>query len=193
MKNVILGLIGVAALAVSTVSMAGGPARADVNYNSNPAGFYVGGNIGYGETDLDSSIKDDLDTSSFVWGADVGYQFNRYFALEGGYIQLPRVKVKGIDVKMTPSVVYLAVKGIYPVSSKFDIFGKIGAGRTNERIHVAGESFDVDNHELVPLMGVGADINVTPHFAITTQALATFETSGFPTTYIGTVGLAYKF
>lgn len=81
--------------------MALGAASNPVLAQSNPEGWYLGGNIGKTDSDMDdsrttldllgngysiTSVDDDkTDTGYKLFG---GYQFNRYLALEGGYFDL---------------------------------------------------------------------------------------------------------
>ena len=129
------GTLGLAALAVTASPFAVG---AD-------SGGYIGGNVGRSISHFDeaaitrsvapastavSITKDDHDTGFKLFG---GYQFNRNFALEGGYFDLGKfdftaitapagtltgnMKVKGVNVDAV---------GILPFTEKFSVFGRIG-------------------------------------------------------------------
>lgn len=82
---------------------------------------------------------DDTDTG---WKLFAGYQFNKYFALEGGYVNLGRfdanttvTAVNGNPITPTSISANIKVKdglyfdavGILPVSETFSVFGKLGA------------------------------------------------------------------
>lgn len=109
-------------------------------------GWYIGGNIGESKAFIDdkettksllgagfvtTSIEDDDRDFGFkVFG---GYQFNPYFALEGGYVDLGKF---GFDATTLPAGTLSAeiklnglnvdAVGILPFTEKFSAFGRIG-------------------------------------------------------------------
>lgn len=96
--------------------------------------WYVGARVGGTTYDnLDGVIKgQNADKDDWGGGVFVGYNFNSWFALEGGYTYLGQAdigsdgfEVQGID---------LLGKFTYEVSDSFDIYGKLG-----------GFVFDADN------------------------------------------------
>lgn len=113
-------------------------AQTTTDYSS---GWYIGGNIGMSTTNIDeekitqnltdhSYTDDDRDLGYKLFG---GYQFNKYFALEGGYFNLGKfdyslstptgtsegsIKVMGVN---------LDAVGILPVTENFSAFGRVGA------------------------------------------------------------------
>ena len=131
------GTLGLAALAV----IASPFAAAD-----DTAGWYVGANVGQSKAKIDdvritnsilgagftsvSLTDDDRDTGYKIFG---GYQFNKNFALEGGYFDLGKfgytattlpagtlngnIKLKGLN---------LDAVGILPITDKFSAFGRVG-------------------------------------------------------------------
>lgn len=114
---------------------------------ANESGWYVGANVGQSRASIDeeriiggllgagftttSFEEDDRDLGYKVFG---GYQFSRYFALEGGYFDLGEfdftattappgtlrgnIKLKGVN---------LDVLGILPFTDRFSAFARIGA------------------------------------------------------------------
>ena len=130
------GTLGLAALAViaSPVAVA------------DDSGWYVGANVGQSRAKIDdaritssllgsgftttSLTNDDRDTGYKLFG---GYQFNKNFALEGGYFDLGEfgytattlpagtlngnIKLKGLN---------LDAVGILPITDKFSAFGRVG-------------------------------------------------------------------
>ncbi len=117
------------------------------------SGWYVGGNIGLSRANIDdekivggllqggftttSIADDDHDTGYKLFG---GYQFNRNFALEGGYFDLGKfgftaatvpagtlsgnIKLKGVN---------LDAVGIVPFTEKFSAFGRVGVNYAEAR------------------------------------------------------------
>ncbi len=140
-----LGLVALAALA-SPCAMA------------DDSGWYVGANVGQSRAKIDdariasglltggfttTSIRDDERHLGFkVYG---GYQFNRYFALEGGYFDLGRfgftattvpagtltgdIKLKGVNLDGV---------GILPFTDRFSAFARIGANYAEAKDSFAG-------------------------------------------------------
>lgn len=84
------------------------------------------------------SINDEnLNTGVKFFG---GYQFNKYFALEGGYFDLGRfgyqattVPVGGLNGNIQLKGVNFDVVGILPVSQKFSVLGRLGANYGQSR------------------------------------------------------------
>ena len=135
-------------LGLLAFALAGGPfAAADVY------GWYLGGNAGQSQAKIDDEriirnlLSSRLTTTSIVdsdrpMGYKVfgGYQFNRNFALEGGYFNLGQfgfvantvplgsftgtAKVKGLNLDLV---------GILPISEKFSAFGRVGVNRAETR------------------------------------------------------------
>ncbi|HEU5282508.1 MAG TPA: outer membrane beta-barrel protein, partial [Burkholderiales bacterium] len=74
-------------LIVAGLLLTAGPAPA---FAQDEAGFYVGGGIGQSELkdacDGDGLTVTDCDDTDTAWKLFAGYWFNKYFAVEGGYI-----------------------------------------------------------------------------------------------------------
>lgn len=130
------GTLSLAALAVITSQFA----------MADDTGWYAGANVGQSRAKIDderisrnllgsgfTSISindDDRDTGYKIFG---GYQFNKNFALEGGYFDLGKfgftattvpagelngnIKLKGLN---------LDAVGILPITEKFSAFGRVG-------------------------------------------------------------------
>lgn len=110
------------------------------------AGWYIGGNVGQSRADIDEDgIRDGLqaggltmtsideDIREFGFKVFGGYQFNQYFALEGGYFDLGKFsytantlpagtlngssKIKGVNLDLV---------GFLPFTDRFSAFGRIG-------------------------------------------------------------------
>ncbi|MDR0480377.1 MAG: outer membrane beta-barrel protein, partial [Gallionellaceae bacterium] len=90
---------------------------------------------GAGLTGVSASV-DDSDTA---YKLQLGYQFNKYFALEGGYFDLGKAGVNGqftggrYDFTFKASGVNVSALGILPLSDDFSIFGKLGAAYTSAK------------------------------------------------------------
>ncbi len=114
---------------------------------ADDSGWYTGANIGRTKATIDdarissnllgagatavSIVDEDRDHGFKVYG---GYQFNRYFALEGGYFDLGRF---AFTANTTPAGTLsgninlrglnLDLVGTLPITEKFSAFGRIGA------------------------------------------------------------------
>jgi OmpA-OmpF porin, OOP family len=125
---------------------------------ADDSGWYLGANIGQSRAEIDAekisnallsggftavSIHDDeRDMGYKVFG---GYQFNRYFALEGGYFNLgkfdfradtlPPGTLRG-DIELQG--VNLDAVGILPFTDKFSAFGRVGANYAKTDVSFRG-------------------------------------------------------
>ncbi len=87
------------------------------------SGFYVGAALG--QSKFDWTIDDDLDLkfdpSQVAWKVFGGYQFNRYVALEGGFLDMGdgRQDVSGVDVSVSATAFQGSVILSYPVNAFF--------------------------------------------------------------------------
>lgn len=96
------------------------------------SGFY--GGLGFGRTDADVSAPgisgNDKDNA---WKAFGGYQFNRYFAIEGGYIDLGKATAAGPGgtLSLDSKAWQASVVGSLPLSQQFAFTGKLGVARTD--------------------------------------------------------------
>ena len=138
--------LGLVCLAVSS-TLTGSLALAE------DAGWYGGLNLGQSRSKIDdpriingllvggfssATISDNnRDTGGKIFG---GYQFNRYFAVEGGYFDLGKfgftantvpigtltgdIKIKGVNLDLL---------GMLPISEKFSAFGRVGVTRAEAR------------------------------------------------------------
>lgn len=179
-KLLTLTAVGVASLGVAAAALAGGPEYAPA---PSYAGIYLEGNVGYaarnwlksaptpfGISNLSNVSGGGIASTSnlrggFTGGVDVGYQFNQYFAVEAGWMYLPRAKAtfntsdatfnavnsQSVATPFTASVnsglAYGAFKMSAPVYENTYIFGKLGAGYVYNRAKglPAGVTFSSTN------------------------------------------------
>ena len=130
------GTLGLLALAVLAVPFA----------SAQDTGLYIGGNIGRSKATIDderitgglragglattSIIDRDKDTGFKLYG---GYQFNRNFALEGGYFDLGKfgftantLPAGTLDGTIRLKGINLDAVGILPITEKFSALGRVG-------------------------------------------------------------------
>ncbi len=113
---------------------------------ADDTGWYLGGNVGQSRAKIDdakinssllaggfasTSIADsDQPTGYKIFG---GYQFNRNFALEGGYFDLGKfgfaastIPTGTLNGEMKLKGMNLDLVGILPITRKFSVFGRVG-------------------------------------------------------------------
>jgi OOP family OmpA-OmpF porin len=130
-----------------------------------------------------------LDDSDIGWGLQVGYRFNRYFAVEGGYIDLGEtlydadfdVTVVGATFPVEASIQLqsagptAAAVAMLPVSERFDVSAKVGMyfADTLWRLRVRDLAFD-ENLEHVEIgageqelfAGIGGTWNINDSYSL---------------------------
>ena len=198
MKKVVVSFVSAAALATVGMAAASNSMAASQQHFSNTAGNAAGviisGNLGYGKVDFRHSGIASKNLSGFAWNGSLGYQFNRYFALESGYTGFHQIKVG--TQKINTYGVDLLAKGIYPISNQFNVFAKVGAmDLFSKRLTngVVGSKVS----RIVPEFGIGTGYNLTHNLALTVQGIATLSTKShnyrMPSVYAAFAGLSYKF
>ncbi|MDA8382912.1 MAG: outer membrane beta-barrel protein [Betaproteobacteria bacterium] len=157
-----------------------------VSVNAFGAGFYVAGEVTHSNDTLGTAHAEHALTqagatgvaasasgSSNQWRLQLGYRFNRHFAVEGGYIDFGRanysatyaggtangtVKAGGVD---------LAALGFLPLTKRFSVFGKAGlvAARVTDDLSASPPAGAAASHTATtavrPLLGVGATYRVS--------------------------------
>ncbi|GEM_PF-4168132 len=210
MKKLVVSVVG--AVALTTAGMAAANhsmAASDQSFSSNNSarGVYVSGNVGAGfvgvkKSDYGSNVTKFRDYG-FAWAANLGYQFNKYLALEAGYMNMGQSKATdsffgtgtntfgGFDA---------AVKGILPVSSQFDLYGKAGAIDMHDvaELSIDGTTMRAHKSIWVPMIGVGTAYNLTHSVALTVEDdyafRANYKHDGFsPSVNSVLAGVIYKF
>jgi len=205
MKKLVVSFVTAAALTSVSIAMAGGMDNmaAPVQPSNNDAGFIVSGNVGYGKVNYNAAninVRPSM-LRGFAWNGNLGYQFNKFFALESGYTHFHNVITNSGNIQ-TQGVDLLA-KGILPINSQFNVFAKAGAMDVFTKVspnasYVAFAS--VNRSRITPEFGIGTSYNVTRNVALTLQGITTLAMKGphagtftQPATYAGYVGASYKF
>lgn len=164
--------------------------------DSADSGWYIGGNIGQSKALIDDDQitksllgsgfsttnidDDDRDLGYKLFG---GYQFNRYFALEGGYVDLGKfgfeaqtlplgalnsdIQLKGLNIDAV---------GILPFTDRFSAFGRLGVIYAEAKDTFAGNGavvvLDPNPSESKANIkaGVGLEYDFTPAFGMRVEA-----------------------
>lgn len=205
MKKSVVTLV--AAVALTTMGMAAastnGMAASNQTFpNGNSAGIFIGGNVGYGEFDVSKDAgATSFSNTGFAWNGNLGYQFDRYFAVESGYTHFAKATESdnfGNSAKINDIYgIDLLAKGILPINSQFNVFAKAGAMYLSAKPSVAigNYSFVGDStSRYVPEFGLGTAYYVTSNVAVSLQGITTLKSNNnMPATYAAYAGLSYKF
>lgn len=140
----------------------------DPAVNDPVRGIYVEGNVGYANhpwksdrtttVGLENQLGILTNLSNInggaIGGVDVGFQFTRYLALEGGWSYIPTAGYnrnttvtlpvaqttftlpEGKQVYIHSGLAYIAAKGNIPIYGKLDAFGKLGAAYAYNHVNI---------------------------------------------------------
>jgi len=125
MKNVLFAAAAAAAVLVAAPAFAQ-DASSDVQWY---------GNLGYSFYDTDFG-----GAQVGAVQARVGARFHNYFGIEGeGALGVDNDSVAGVNVKLNHSEAIYAV-GFVPLSSQFDLIGRVGIGSTDFKVAGVSDS-----------------------------------------------------
>ena len=138
------------------------------------SGVFVGLGVGQSNIKLNSTdfnylnTKDESDTAFKIYG---GYQFNKYLAVEGSYIDFGKATGSAINIKEKYKVTSytLAAVGSLPLgSSGVSLLGKLGVSRNHVKDDYTfkTQSFRHTKTKTDVLWGVGAKYMVTNNVGI---------------------------
>lgn len=127
----------------SSLAIAGGAEE----YKPTYSGVYIEGNLGYAIHDwrptqiVVSPFANNRvanGAGGFIFGFDMGYQFNQYFSLEGGWYYYPTVRGAilqraGLTAEVHTWFAYLGGKFTMPVWRNTYVYGKLLAAYYNSR------------------------------------------------------------
>jgi OOP family OmpA-OmpF porin len=179
-----LGLVGCAVLSIPY-------AAADDSF------WYLGGNIGKSRTQFDETrIRDNLsavgrtmtsfsdeerDTAFKLFG---GYQFNKYFAVEGGYFDLGKLSYTAttapagtLNGNIQLNGLNIDAVGMLPLSEKFSAFGRVGVNYAQARDNFSSSGAIATPTDPNPSKtaanykyGLGVQYNLTESLAMRVEA-----------------------
>lgn len=135
---------------------------------SPDSGFY--GGLGIGRSD--SNLAGATDSTDSAWKAFGGYQFNKYFAVEGGYIDLGKASVFGLS--FDSKAWQAAAVGSLPITPQFALTGKLGLARTETDVSLFGTDHNND-----PTYGLGLRYDFNRQFGVRGE-WERFRASGNP-------------
>lgn len=137
---------------------------------SADTGFFFGGSLGAATLDEDfDGLGIDTDSTSFR--LNLGWQFNDFFAFEGGYHSFGKfdkdLDIGGIlsDVRIEADGFTLGATASIPVGENFSLFGRAGAFFWEGDARINSVSLARPEDENV-YYGAGADVKVTDRFSL---------------------------
>ena len=132
--------------------------------STHDSGLYIGGNYGYLKVDGDGD-DNDFDDDNDVWQGLVGYRFNQFFAIEGGYTDFGSY---GNSFANAETDGYsAAVKGILPLTDQIEFFAKAGQLWYETDYSVAGFKGDTDDEAL--FAGAGLNFKLSEQLLLNAQ------------------------
>ncbi len=178
--------------AATSATMAFADVQSNVNQPYDGSGAYINLNAGLG-------TMQNVTNSSFALGANAGYNFNRGFAVEGGWTTLPSQQSGQLA---TYNIYDAAVKGTIPLSSVFSLYGRLGAGfgysswsgATNSPAvyQTTGSAYNYGG-----LAGIGGSFVLSRHFDLRVEDYAYIPINGeggnFGGANVITGGVQYNF
>ena len=134
-------------------------------------GWY--GGLGVGRSYADpSGVAGSTDDKDTAWKAFGGYQFNRYFGAEAGYVDLGKSSIlgpTGDSAAFDSKVWHANAVGSLPLSDQFALTGKLGIARTDTDVSgviggvpVAGGT----DHNTAPTYGLGLRYDINKSFGV---------------------------
>jgi OOP family OmpA-OmpF porin len=159
--------------------------------SASAPGIYVGGNLGWSNTNASISdlndrgfvARGDVKSTGFAWGLNAGYQFDKNWAAELGYTNFAKTTATltnfaplNLTGSYNLSTYSLVAKGILPFDNGFGVYGKLGVAYvrgTDLTMNIPGVgTFRGDNQNAWrPTAGVGVKYdfnqNVSADFSVT--------------------------
>ena len=109
------------------------------------SGFYVGAGLGRSEArDFCTIVAGACDAKDMSWNVYAGYQFNRHFALEGGFTNFGQATSSGFSggvpskISTDTTAFELVAVGLLPFTDRFSLFGKAGFFRYDSDGTISG-------------------------------------------------------
>ncbi|AJC50464.1 porin family protein [Coxiella endosymbiont of Amblyomma americanum] len=215
----------IASVGVTSAAVAGGPDYVSTPAGGEYSGIYIEGNAGYvyhpwgsDVTTVPGILKNfSLISSSSrgdggsTFGGDLGYQFNKNIALEGGWFYLPKATFNTVDpgsFAIKGGVAYTALKGMASIYGNTYAFGKLGVSYTYNWSSIALASSDLNSTNNVsscsnywnPLFAAGMQYYLTPNWSVSTQYVfvpgyrsASSNRFVTPVVHLLTMNVGYKF
>ena len=167
--NRMVALIAGCLLSAASIAAHAQPAGPQLKMDS---GFYIGAGVGRSEAREFCSIGGACDAKDMSWNLFAGYQFNRYFAVEGGYVDFGEATTSGFvgglptTVTAKTTAVELLAVGLLPITDNFAAYAKLGFFRYDSDGEATGGIVATSNGKGTELtFGLGAQYGFGRNFA----------------------------
>lgn len=136
-------------------------AAVNLGYVNIPYQHRIGGITTNDQTPANATLSWKNGNGGFVWGGDLGYQFNRNLAFEMGALRYP-IATATLTASNTQFNrfsswnIYGAMRFIAPVFNQFAIFAKAGATYYIMHAHPLNNSAWKNDNQFTPLFAAGA-------------------------------------
>ena len=211
----LLTVSAIAALGLSSIALAGGLPEempiAPAAVGSADAGVYLGLQGGYGMSNWNIFTARVDNDNGFIGRVFAGYDFNKNFAVELGYLHFfNKAKMKEDNANYNEAKTQtfdLVGKIKAPVADEVNLYGKLGANYMLTKIDVTGTGSMLAEaktwKEFGVTYGAGIDYSVTPNVIVNLEWLrhngrikvgtGSTDTKFQPWTDSFLVGVRYKF
>jgi len=185
-----------------TAVLLAGMGLSSVPVLAQDTGFYLGGSIGQSQFDVDTGQLSALgatgistDDSDSGWKIFGGYQFNKTWGLEVGYVDFGKVGIKGtaggpFTVNLDLTAFTVAGTGTVPLANAFSAFGKAGLYIWDSKASSSGTIVATGNDGTDLMLGAGVLYNLSKNVAIQGE-IEYF--AGDDTVTLFSIGLRFKF
>ncbi|RDH40828.1 MAG: porin family protein [Candidatus Aquirickettsiella gammari] len=152
-----------------------------------PSGLYVSGQVGYADTNRPSTLNPNLANDGLAGRLAIGYKLIPSFAVELGYLQLPTTEVSKYipghfgTLSNKQHAIDVVAKGILPITSNVNIYGKLGAAylttqiqgtTTVDNIPVTvdlNSQQGIEKRQWAPEVAIGMGYDITPNVSVDTS------------------------
>ncbi len=185
------------------IGLAAGQSRADIDRGGIDATF----------ASLGLTASTNVDETDIGWKIYGGYQFNQYFAVEGGYTDLGEATFNSTitsggsgtgNGEWKAYSIDLSALGILPIGNQAALFGRAGLSMWDLDFEFTatgpgGTASESDSESgASPLLGLGGMISVTPNLTVRAEFERHFkvgdeDTTGESDIDLISVGLQYRF
>ncbi len=195
-------------------------------FAQEPGSKYIGWSAGQSTTSFDSksnsfgvaNLSETYDKSESGLKLFAGYNFNKTWALEGGYAGLgkPKIDYNGSGIlagtagraNIKNTAWFLAGKGTMPLGNSFAVFAKLGvtgnksdfsATTNNPAVNTAAElPITKSKVSLSPLIGIGAEYSLTEKLRLRAEfedfgKFANDMDAGHTKATLWSIGVTYTF
>ena len=153
-------------------SFAAAMAFSGASFATTP-GFYLGAQAGMSNTNPPTATGISIDGKGAAFGLRAGYQFDKNWAVEGGYTRFANTKltVTGLPLTATATlnVFDIVGKGTYDFNNGVGIYAKAGIAflRSSASANFAGNTFNLGRENATrPTAGVGVKYDINQNVSV---------------------------